>query len=347
VAGAASSLRLAYGDGVDWTRLPLSRSSVPRAAELRTDPALIADAWQRADTQVVLVAGGLLAVEAEVSGSVTLDLVAASALDGPLAILGVRHADGPVVTTAGATAAVAPDGALVAFLGNDGADVLAVIVPDASSVPGERTWRSLREVGYRLDDRQAGLASTAVALAAWHERHPRCPLCGAPTTPTLAGWTRTCVEDGSEHYPRTDPAVIMAVVDDDDRLLLAHSAQWPDRRFSTLAGFVEPGESAEAAVAREVAEEVGVSIGDVLYRGSQSWPFPGSLMLAYRARATSTVIDVDGEEIAEARWFSREDLASVVGAGEVVLPSQTSIARALIEEWYGGPIESESWGSRG
>ena len=338
---------LAYGDGVDWTRLPLSRSSVPRAAERRTDPALIADVWQRPGTQVVLVAGGLLAVMPEAGDAVTLDLVAPSVLDGQSASLGSRHTGGSALTTADRTTEGTPDGALVAFLGNDGLDVLAVILPDPSPVPGDRTWRSLREVGYRLDDRQAGLASTAVALAAWHERHPRCPLCGAPTTPTLAGWTRTCVEDGSEHYPRTDPAVIMAVVDDADRLLLAHSTPWPGRRFSTLAGFVEPGESAEAAVAREVAEEVGVSVGEVFYRGSQSWPFPGSLMLAYRARATSTVITVDGAEIAEAHWFTREDLVAAVGAGEVVLPSQTSIARALIEEWLGGPIESESWESRG
>ena len=110
-----------------------------------------------------------------------------------------------------------------------------------------------------------------------------------------AGWTRVCTNEGSEHYPRTDPAVIMAVVDDDDRLLLGHGALWPAGRMSTLAGFVEPGESLEAAVRREVDEEVGITIGEVLYRGSQPWPFPASIMLGFRAHATTTEIHVDGD----------------------------------------------------
>ncbi len=324
---------------MDWSRLPLSRSCVDRHAERRTDPELIAQAWARDDTQVVLVAGGALAVRgpeehvatpSPTQDGVVLDLVTVADLGAALR-----------------TPPAAEAAELVVFLGHDGVDVLALLVPDAALVPGERSWRSLRDIGYVLDDREAGLASTAVALAAWHERHPRCPLCGAATVPTLAGWTRTCVEDGSDHYPRTDPAVIMAVVDDEDRLLLAHAPRWPERRFSTLAGFVEPGESAEAAVAREVAEEVGVRIGETTYRGSQSWPFPGSLMLAYRARALSTAIEVDGEEIASARWFSREELAAAVGSGELILPMPTSIARALIEEWFGGQVPSQEWGPRG
>lgn len=338
-ARAARHSPLAYGDRVDWSRLPLSRSCVDRHAERRTDPELIVDAWRGDAGQVVLVAGGLLAVRISddalathpaVADGVALDLVAPRELGD-----------------AYRTPPAADDAALVAFLGNDGVDVLALILPDAALLGGERTWRSLREVGYVLDDREAGLASAAVALAAWHERHPRCPLCGSATIPTLAGWTRTCIEDGSDHYPRTDPAVIMAVVDDADRLLLARSPLWPERRFSTLAGFVEPGESAEAAVAREVAEEVGIRVGRAAYRGSQSWPFPGSLMLAFRARALSTEITVDGVEIQAARWFSRADLAAAVGSGEVALPTHTSIARALIEEWFGGPILSEEWGPRG
>jgi NAD+ diphosphatase len=152
-----------------------------------------------------------------------------------------------------------------------------------------------------------------------------------------------CTQEGSEHYPRTDPAVIMSVIDADDRLLLGHGAGWEQGRFSTLAGFVEPGESLEAAVRREVGEEVGVVIGDVIYRGSQPWPFPASIMLGFRAYATSTEIDVDGSEVDEARWFSRAGLDDAIAAGEVRLSPSISIARRLIEDWYGGPIDSPGW----
>ncbi len=133
--------------------------------------------------------------------------------------------------------------------------------------------------------RDAGLGVTAVALAAWHRSHRCCPRCGTPTVVGHAGWVRHCPTDGRDQYPRTDPAVIMAVVDDDDRLLLGHAATWPERRFSTLAGYVEPGEGLEQAVRREVDEEVGVRIGEVTYRGSQPWPFPASIMLAFVGRA--------------------------------------------------------------
>ncbi|WP_250447807.1 NAD(+) diphosphatase, partial [Actinotalea sp. C106] len=178
-------------------------------------------------------------------------------------------------------------------------------------------------------------------LAAWHPRHVHCPRCGAPTVSVLGGWVRRCTVDGSDHYPRTDPAVIMAVTDDQDRLLLGHAPHWPERRFSTLAGYVEPGESLEAAVRREVGEEVGVVVGEVAYQGSQPWPFPASLMLAFTARATSTEIDVDGDELTEARWFTRDELVGAVGRGEVLLPTRASVARALIEDWLGAPIESD------
>ncbi|MCZ2264736.1 NAD(+) diphosphatase, partial [Isoptericola sp. QY 916] len=183
------------------------------------------------------------------------------------------------------------------------------------------------------------LAAEAVALAAWHASHERCPRCGEPTVVEQAGWVRRCVAQDVEVYPRTDPAVIMAVVDDADRLLLGHAAHWPEGRYSTLAGYVEPGEGLEQAVRREVAEETSVVIGDapgdVVYRGSQPWPFPASLMLGFRARAVATDVEVDGTEVTAARWFTREELAAGVAAGEVGLPGRPSIARALVEEWYG------------
>ena len=154
-----------------------------------------------------------------------------------------------------------------------------------------------------------------------------------------AGHVRRCPACGAEHFPRTDPAVIMLVTDDAGRALLGHNPQWPPNRFSTLAGFVEPGESAEQAVVREIEEESGVDVVDVRYLGSQPWPFPSSLMLGFTARALDPdAVHVDGEEIHEARWFSPDDLRAAVASGEVLFPPSVSIARRLIEHWYGGPI---------
>jgi NAD+ diphosphatase len=204
-------------------------------------------------------------------------------------------------------------------------------------LPGLR-WAHLRDVGATLSARDAGLATMAVALDAWHARHPRCPRCGERTVPAQGGWVRVCSADGSEHYPRTDPAVIVAVVDDADRLLLGHNAAWPEGRYSTLAGFVEAGESAEHAVRREVEEETGVVVDAVEYRGSQPWPFPASLMLAYRGHAATIELRVDGVEVTAARWLTRDELAEAVRAGELLLPMGSSVAHALISEWFGAPL---------
>ena len=211
------------------------------------------------------------------------------------------------------------------------------MVAPGTIAPGERL-ATLREVGALLDDTDTGLLTTAVALANWHDSHPRCSRCGEPTLVSAAGWSRTCPACGGEHHPRTDPAVIMAVVDDAERILLGHQTVWPPRRFSTLAGFVEPGESLEDAVRREVHEETAVRVGEVVYQGSQPWPFPSSLMLAFTARAETTEISVDGDELAQARWWSREELGLDVATEELLLPPPVSVARRLIEQWYGGPI---------
>jgi len=292
---------------VDWTRLPLARDVTDRVAHRRTEPDLIRRSWSDPATRVLLVHGSSLATTAD---GTALDLCRPAEVDDP---------------------------GLVLFLGaDDVGDLLAVVRDEADA---DRGWTGLRECGHLMGDRDSGLATTAVGLAAWHARHPRCSLCGEPTAPALGGWTRRCPVDGSEHYPRTDPAVIMAVTDADDRILLAHGALWPERRFSTLAGYLEPGEAAEHAVIREVAEETSVQVVDPVYRGSQPWPFPASLMLAFTARAVTTEITVDVHEVTEARWFSRASLAAAVTAGEVVLPTRASVARALIEDWYGGPLE--------
>jgi NAD+ diphosphatase len=149
----------------------------------------------------------------------------------------------------------------------------------------------------------------------------------------LGGSVRRCTADGSEHFPRTDPAVIMLVHDGADRCVLGRQPSWPAGRFSTLAGFVEPGEAAELAVVREVQEEVGITVTDVAFRASQPWPFPSSLMLGFWARATDDVITLDGSELAEARWLTRDQLRRE----DVLLPPPVSIAWRLITDWLDAP----------
>jgi NAD+ diphosphatase len=229
---------------------------------------------------------------------------------------------------------------LSAFLGEDGKGTAYVGVVgeprDESESPG---WRSLREVGALLSDRDAGLFATMLGLANWHAAHTHCPLCGATTEKDQSGWIRRCPQDGSEHYPRTDPAVIMAVTDPADRLLLARSPNWPEGRLSVLAGFVEPGESLEAAVAREVFEEVGVVVEQIRYLGSQPWPFPSSLMVGFTSRAVDPTLHLDMEEIVEAVWVTRAELREMVLAGRFGISPTVSISRRIIEQWYGGPID--------
>ena len=165
-------------------------------------------------------------------------------------------------------------------------------------------------------------------------------MCGARTTADQAGWARRCTACGTIDFPRTDPAVIMAVTDDIGRIVLVHGARWDTGRYSTVAGFVEAGESGEAAVVREVAEETGLRVESVELVASQPWPFPRSLMLGYRARLApgEHLVRPDGGEVTDALVLSRTELDEALAAGTVVLPGPASIARMLIEDWYGGPI---------
>lgn len=207
--------------------------------------------------------------------------------------------------------------------------------------------RSLRAILAGLTQEQTAFVVPGLALSNWHDGHTHCPRCGAGTVVVRAGHARECPEDGSLHFPRTDPAVIMLVVsehgpgDPAGRCLLGHAVGWPERRFSTLAGFVEPAETVEAAVRREVAEEVGIEVGKVRYVGSQPWPFPSSLMLACYALARSTDVQPDGTEILAARWFTRAELRSAAGSGDLVLPPRVSVARRLLEGWHGGPLPGD------
>ncbi len=205
------------------------------------------------------------------------------------------------------------------------------------------TLGGLRQVGQAADELDAALVTHAIAVANWHDSHRFCPRCGGVLHNVTGGHVRRCEQCGRDQFPRTDPAVIMLVTDQDERCLLGHNTRnFRERAFSTLAGFVEPGESLEHAVRREIFEETGIVTGEVTYVGSQPWPLPASLMVGYFAEATSTGITVDGDEISEARWFSRDELLSAAKSEEVLLPGRLSISRRLIELWYGGELPG-SW----
>lgn len=246
----------------------------------------------------------------------------------------------------------APEAELTFYLGqHDGADLVAVVPADPSlaawpggAPPHGAELTPLRALLARFASRgpeatwEHEAATTAVALATWHATHRACAVCGEPTVPRQGGWVRWCARDEREHYPRTDPAVIVVITDADDRLLMAHAALWSPRRFSLLAGYVEPGESLEQAVHREVWEESRLALTDVRYVGSQPWPFPASLMVGFAARATTTEFTLDAKEVTEARWVARSELVSLVEAGELIPAPRGSIARRMIESWHGGPI---------
>ena len=209
--------------------------------------------------------------------------------------------------------------------------------------------KTLREIGVHLSSRDIGLSVHAQGLANWHTKHPRCAQCGAATTVISGGSVRRCLIDQSEHYPRTDGAVIVLVKDDQDRVLLGRQKVWPKYRFSTFAGFVEPGESFEHCVVREVKEEAGVDLGEINYLGSQPWPFPASLMIAFEALTnTPQLARPDGQEIEEIRWFSRAEMKAAILDKSLILPLEISVARQMIKAWYGPGAEvdligSESW----
>lgn len=295
--------------------LVLARATIDRAAARRSDDAWVRSALDGGDARFIHVHGGT----ALITGSTLAD------------------------TT------LRPDGVPVTLLGVDhtGVAYFCAHHADQSSAPSlaDAHWADLRMSGSSLDATDAGLMVAAVALDNWSRSQRFCSRCGGDLEWNDAGWSRRCRVDGSTHFPRTDPAVIVLVRDEEDRALLGRQVRWEPTWFSTLAGFVEAGESAEAAVRREVREESGVRIGDhaadLVYLGSQPWPFPASLMLGYHAWAVDSDVSVDGDEIAEARWFTREQLATACESGWVSLPPAVSIARKLIERWFGEALPGE------
>ena len=287
--------------------LPLSISVVDRKADLRTNQSLITELFQ--ESSVLIFQNGKVGIPNEFAKQ--LKLFKGSELGGY-------------------------ESQTDYYLGDIGSESFFVRhLPNASTFNIKISFAALREFGAQLDKKQIGLAVQAQGLANWHEKHPRCSICGGPTLVTSAGAIRKCPQDDSEHYPRTDSAIIVLVKDKSDRILLGRQSVWPQNRFSTFAGFVEPGESFENCVIREVKEEAGVIVSQLKYLGSQPWPFPSSLMVAFEAITNAPeTAKPDGVEIEQLRWFNRSQIAADIADKKLLLPPKISVARAMIENWY-------------
>ena len=294
-------------------KLPLAVAEVDRSAHLRSDEAYIKSAWPNA---LVLQ----FVSEKFVSHSNQLTFVKGASLGEY-------------------------DSQIDYFLGvKDGENFFLRHLNDETLTS---EFKSLRAIGSFLSPRDIGLAVHAQGLANWHSKHPRCSLCGGPTVVVLAGAVRRCPTDQSEHYPRTDSAIIVLIKNDKDQILLGRQKVWPKYRFSTFAGFVEPGESFEHCVIREVREEAGVELTKINYLGSQPWPFPASLMIAFEAITnTPELARPDGDEIEEIRWFSREEMKSAILDKSLILPFEISVARQMINAWYGDGADKDLVGNQ-
>ncbi|MGW9156608.1 NAD(+) diphosphatase [Microbacterium sp. NPDC055665] len=289
--------------------MTIQRPSLDRAAELRDEPDVIGRLRDDPATRAIVVREGRV----RVVDSALLRVPVAAVVEATWALLG-RDADGTVLLLAAAP----PE-------------------TDALDTAPDEVWLGLRDLGGRIDGQESELLTGAIALAGWLRDAPFCPTCGGGTELRNAGWSRRCLVCGREHFPRTDPAVIVAVESrDGERLLLGANANWGGRMYSCFAGFTEAGESLESTVHREIEEESGVRLSSLRYISSQAWPFPRSLMVGFRAVVDDeTAALADGEEIVDVRWFTRAEIGSALaGDGPVGLPGHASIARALIVDWY-------------
>jgi NAD+ diphosphatase len=292
--------------------------ALDRVPERRRDPAWVAELAARPDAQALLLSEAGVRAVRNGTGAGRLALSAPAGLSGEVVLLGL----------------------------DEGVPLFAVDVGDGDGLPGETL--DMRTLASELPERETGLAAYAAALLNWHRRHRFCSNCGNPTDSVDAGHERRCPACGAHHFPRTDPVVIMRVLRGDS-LLLGHKPEWAEQRYSVLAGFVEPGETLEQTVRREVLEEAGVAIGEVEYVASQPWPFPSSLMLGFEAYAVEDGAPphADGHELTDVRWFAREEvLAAARDEGGIVLPPPLSIARRLIDGWLGVPTGPGAPGTR-
>lgn len=261
--------------------------------------------------------------------------------DAATLVVAVRD-DGRVAVVEGLPDGIDVDSLDAPVLVSDGARPVVAVFVDR-----QRDDEAVALLGRFRDDRAAllsledpGLALGALGFGHWRARTRFCPRCGGRLVARPDGRALDCPACGSEHFPRLEPAVIVRVVDADDRILLGRQPGWPPGRFSVLAGFVDPGESVEAAIRREVMEEVGIVVGDVEYVASQPWPFPASLMLGCAARAETTDVVLTDDEIAEARWYDRDGLREAMATGEVFVPPNVSIAHRLVVEWFGAEVRT-------
>jgi len=301
---------------VDYPHLRVSDRRHDRLGLLRTDEEWLARAWAEESARVLVVAGTRVR---PVAGALEW-LPTSAAPDGVRLLLGER--DGRTWWAVLVDAEVARDDSAGPWL------PLRGLLPAFAAGDAEHV---------------APLAFHALGLAEWLWATRHCPRCGGRLEVRSAGHELRCLDCGRPQFPRTDPAVIMLITDGEpgspeEQCLLGRAPQWPEGRFSTLAGFCEPGESLEDAVRREVAEETGVVVGEVSYFGNQPWPLPSSLMLGFHGLATSSHIEIDHKEIADARWFTRGELLEEATAGGIQLPHGVSISRSLIEHWYGGSL---------
>lgn len=321
----------------DLGRLPLARDDVDRGTELRDDENWLAQLWEEPTTRVLWLHSRSAPIY---SGQIVLAAPEGELPDGAIYLGRSAHHRSKHSQFVEATEEHVE---IILLIANAETEAPTLHDPQVGGVtvdhPDFIGWLGVSDIAAGLNDRDVGIFVSAVAIANWHNANKYCPRCGARTQLKASGWVQKCPEDGSEIFPRTDPAVIMLITDPDDRALLGNNRAWGDKRFSALAGFVEPGESLEAAVKREVYEESRVVVDGVKYMGSQPWPFPQSLMLGYIGQTQHPeAAAADKEELAEVRWFSREELRDEVESGRMFIPGASSIAHYLLSHWYGGPL---------
>lgn len=351
--------------------LPLAQGDIDYQVDRRDDPQLFDDVFADPTTKVILVRNGLVAVPRGQGAFVDYESAKMRLSTLPGAYMGAQLAAHPeaVVMFLGSYGGVRGEHVVAVDITRLQSDTS--MLADAASNSADSSfdegaqaemtslhshadllaqaverfdWVDLRGFAPHASAREAGQATSAICLSMWHNRQHFCPMCGARVEAVNGGWAQRCTgkSDGNRLlFPRIEPAVITAIVDAQDRLLIQHNVAWRNPKlYSVCAGFVETGENLEHAVRREAKEETGVDLGEVRYLGSQPWPFPASLMMAFKAQALSDVVHVDGEETKIARWVTRDEYTSELIAGRIEAPGKATIARYMIEEWYGRALSA-------